>query len=420
MVAYKHSFICNYFFKDYIGDSFKMFEINNNVVFVKGYVRGAIYNLNNGDVYSVNESGVKIINEYISNGIKNVYLEELKKEGLLSFEYDIHSYVPTNAKKDINTIWFELTQNCNMKCLHCYEGEIHKASLDILTLDDWESIIVQLRNTGVKNVILIGGEPTLYSNIKEILLLLNKEKIKTTLFTNTYNINDDLLSVIVATRCAVKVSLYGVTSEVHDSITGRFGSFDKLIGTVKILAKNGIDVNIAITIMKENEHQKDLFKDFLNNLPINGYKIDMIRKVDGCKQNLHYPQLTSTIRDWQRKKPNFYATKEMFDRNYTYNSCWFGKMVITEIGDILPCVFARNIILGNIRNQTLKEVLKDGGCLDKLWKNNLDKIDDCCCCEYRYACIDCRPLAEAVNGKHKKNPRCLYNPKKGEWSNEDE
>lgn len=54
--------------------------------------------------------------------------------------------------------------------------------------------------------------------------------------------------------------------------------------------------------------------------------------------------------------------------------------------------------------------------LQNLWKTTKDQIERCQDCEYRYACHDCRPLAEGATGNlYAKNPRCTYDPFKGEW-----
>ena len=42
-----------------------MIEINKNIVFVQGSHAGAIYNLNSGDVFSINNSSCDAIHKYI-------------------------------------------------------------------------------------------------------------------------------------------------------------------------------------------------------------------------------------------------------------------------------------------------------------------------------------------------------------------
>ena len=40
-------------------------EINDKVVYVRGFSRGAIYNLNDGNVYSINAEACKILEQFI-------------------------------------------------------------------------------------------------------------------------------------------------------------------------------------------------------------------------------------------------------------------------------------------------------------------------------------------------------------------
>lgn len=113
-------------------------------------------------------------------------------------------------------------------------------------------------------------------------------------------------------------------------------------------------------------------------------------------------------------RPNFSINKEQFYRNQHWNSCWAGKLAITPNGDIIPCVFAREHIVSNVKSG-LEEIV-DSKALQNLWKITKDQIEGCQDCEYRYACHDCRPLAEATTGNlYAQNPRCSYNPIAGEW-----
>ena len=87
-------------------------KINKNVVFVKGPKKGALYNLNTGDVYSINEDAVKIIENYDEYKIDHEYLELLKKEGLFDYEYLISEYKAELVKPTLNLVWLEITQSC--------------------------------------------------------------------------------------------------------------------------------------------------------------------------------------------------------------------------------------------------------------------------------------------------------------------
>lgn len=90
-----------------------------------------------------------------------------------------------------------------------------------------------------------------------------------------------------------------------------------------------------------------------------------------------------------------------------------GKIAITSCGDVLPCIFSRNDIVGNIKADN-EDYLKNE--IIKKWSITKDNIEVCKDCEYRYCCHDCRPLAIGIYGNmFSKYPRCCYNPYTGIW-----
>lgn len=74
-----------------------MWEIAKNIIFVEGAVNAAIYNLNTGDVYSLNSEGKQIVKKLIENekitSNEQVYLKTLEKNGLLESSSDRKSVV---------------------------------------------------------------------------------------------------------------------------------------------------------------------------------------------------------------------------------------------------------------------------------------------------------------------------------------
>jgi len=81
----------------------------------------------------------------------------------------------------------------------------------------------------------------------------------------------------------------------------------------------------------------------------------------------------------------------------------------------MPCIFARDHIVSNV-NQGLEEAVNSEE-LQGLWGITRDRVEGCNCCEYRYACHDCRPLAEDTTGNlYAKSPRCTYDPLTGIWN----
>lgn len=402
-----------------------MWQVSENVVYVEGAINAAIYNLNSGEVFSLNSDASKIVKKFILSQkmtrVEQEFLETLDSMEVIDLKnhYICREYSPTYIEKDLDLVWLEITQSCNMHCLHCYEGKNHVANKNVLSLNEWKKVISEVIDLKPRRIVIIGGEPCVH---KDIILMIKyirelDDKISVTLFTNGYFLDGRLVDIIIENKIEVKVSLYGHCAEVHDGITGISGSFDKLVNAITVLKRNNIPINIAVTLMKENENYYEQIKEFVSGLEVRGCKFDVIREVIDGTQSNHKPMLESVIEKAYRTKPNFYVKKNEFDSNYYFNSCWKGKIVITETGDILPCVFARNHVCGNVREQSIESIIRKKGDsnLCKFWSKSLQEIEVCRDCEYRFACKDCRALAESTYDIKKKNPRCTYNPYNGRW-----
>jgi len=69
-----------------------------------------------------------------------------------------------------------------------------------------------------------------------------------------------------------------------------------------------------------------------------------------------------------------------------------------------------------VSNLELSTVIEKGWEeINKFWELNLDKIEKCTSCEFRYACNDCRALEESLTGRFNGKILCNYNPKEGTW-----
>lgn len=396
-----------------------MFLLANNVVFVSGAYCGAIYDFNTKNVFSVNhETNIflqKLKNKNISLDTEQLnYIKLLKENNLYNekfFGNDFNHQKP--EFNQFNTVWLELTMGCNCRCLHCYEGSVHNKSNESLTLDEWFDVIDQIYKIGTKRIILIGGEPCLYRNIINIIEKIYSYKIEILLFTNATLFSKELIEVIIKYNVKVKVSIYGHNADLHDKITQNKGSFEKLYSNIKTLINNNIEVTPSVIIMKENQNYINDIEIFIKEMGLkwNGY--DIIREV-GCGKNKQHCVSKEIMNFKIRTKPSFSTSKEFFIDTIYSNNCWKNKIVISENGDVLPCVFARTEICGNVKKDTIKSILNNK--LSDYWNYDFSNIDICKDCEYRFACKDCRPVAMSDTGNINSHTKyCKYNPYKGEW-----
>ena len=104
-----------------------------------------------------------------------------------------------------------------------------------------------------------------------------------------------------------------------------------------------------------------------------------------------------------------------FTNSMKYHPCLGRTITITHSGDVIPCPLMRKHKLGNIRDKELYTIFENAeGDTYKFWTLNLDKIEKCKSCEFRYACNDCRALEESLTGRLTGKTICSYDPQNGE------
>lgn len=397
-------------------------KLNKDVVMVCGANRAAIYNFNDGNVYSINENAKTLLLEIyknkkmIANSDTKKFITKLINFGLLDIEYIGDFDVEKSSAPSLFFAWLELTEICNEKCVHCYESFHDKdRNITILNFDFWKQAIDQLKESGCRSIQLIGGEPLLYPEILKIIEYAYLKKLETTIFTNATMLDDNTIQFCKDKGVGFRVSLYGHNAEIHDCITQMSGSFEKTINNIKKIKKQNIPISIAVIIMKENQDYIEQIKEFILNLELTYDGFDLIRKVYGGCQDEHLVNNTKIKKLKYLSFPAFFAEKKFFQRAIGYNTCWGNKIAITSNGKVIPCVFERDIILGDLKINNITDIVnsEEFNFISTLSK---DKIEICKDCEFRYACKDCRPLGKSLDGNlWGKYAYCTYNPYIGRW-----
>ena len=119
-------------------------------------------------------------------------------------------------------VW-ELTLKCNLACVHCGSraGQAREAELTTVEALD---LVRQLREVGIDEVTLIGGEAYLRSDWLTIVAAIRKAGMSCTLTTGGYGISAELARRMKAAGLQqVSVSLDGL-EQTHDRLRGRNGS----------------------------------------------------------------------------------------------------------------------------------------------------------------------------------------------------
>lgn len=168
----------------------------------------------------------------------------------LTYEGD-SSYIPESLKKFASSfhpivVW-NLTNRCNLKCLHCY-ASAGSESYELTTEQCFE-IIDKLSEFKVPLILFSGGEPLLRADIFDIAEYAKKKKIRTVLSTNGTLIDKDVAENLGVFEY-VGVSLDGLKG-INDRFRGVNGAFERAFKGL-LMASEVVLSGIRFTVTRHN------------------------------------------------------------------------------------------------------------------------------------------------------------------------
>jgi len=153
-----------------------------------------------------------------------------------------------------------LTRKCNYRCRGCNVWR-DQDSKELSTKDVLKGLDI-LKNLGVFEVVLSGGNPLLRDDIGEIIEYASKRFI-----TSVYDNGSMAIKKIDELRKAdfVAISIDSLNPEKNDYLRGVKGALEMALKAIKILKEQGIVVSVSPTISQFNLYEiADLTKYFIN------------------------------------------------------------------------------------------------------------------------------------------------------------
>jgi len=145
-----------------------------------------------------------------------------------------------------------VTYRCNLNCPHCYMEEGLRAMPD-MPLQFWRKVLDRLWDIGIPQVVFTGGEPTLRSDLVEMVAAA--EQFVTGLVTNGTKLAELAEPLRDASLDYVQVTLEAPIPEVHSHMVGAVGNFNAFVATVegiKTALGVGLQVVTNTTLTREN------------------------------------------------------------------------------------------------------------------------------------------------------------------------
>lgn len=137
---------------------------------------------------------------------------------------------------------FDITSNCNLRCVHCFNASGKDAPLRDLSKEEKLDIARQIARLRPLNVCICGGEATLCPYLTEIIDALHAEGGKVSMVSNGFCMTRELAQSLKEHGVSmVQISIDGAYAWQHDSFRGVKGSYDRAVQAVRFLREAGIE-----------------------------------------------------------------------------------------------------------------------------------------------------------------------------------
>jgi len=190
--------------------------------------------------------------------------------------------------KNSSNLFFHILTKCNLSCSHCYiNKEQHGTeTLDIETIRSWLSLFSDKAAT--TNLIYLGGEPTLHPDLYLAVKAAKKIGFKSiTIDTNGYLFHDILDKISSDDIDFLSFSLDGATKKTNDAIRGE-GSFDKVMEGLRHAYNKKFPCSMIYTVSDKNIHELELMPEFVRDLGIRRFFIQVIG-IRGASSKADHP-----------------------------------------------------------------------------------------------------------------------------------
>lgn len=284
-----------------------------------------------------------------------------------------------------DTLFLELLGRCNERCLHCY-ADASPTIEDALDRDTVFSVIDQARALGFRRIQFTGGDPLLCDFLPEAVARAAERGFPNIeIFTNGLGLTESLLAQLAPFRPSFAFSFYSLDPDNHDRMTRTPGSQRRTLAAIDRVVAQGLTLRAAVTVMDQQTDVQAIV-DFLR-----GRGVGMVswtrtfsvgRGTDLAETSRQTPVTQASGAPLQVVEGGGHRSASVAGERDR-----MGKLCITYTGDVVPCIFQRQGVLGSVHSgRPLAEILA-GTAAPRSARRGLPKLD---AAAQRLQCSSCR------------------------------
>ncbi len=172
-----------------------------------------------------------------------------------------------SADKRPVLVW-NITKQCNLKCVHCYAQAKDIAMENELSTLQGKALLDDLSQFGVPVILFSGGEPLVRKDLPELAAYAVEKGMRAVISTNGTLITRETAETLKKIGLSyVGISLDGM-EQINDHFRGVSGAYKKALAGIKNCQEAGIKVGLRFTINKFNVNEINGIFDLLEDMEI--------------------------------------------------------------------------------------------------------------------------------------------------------
>jgi radical SAM protein len=333
-------------------------------------------------------------------------------------------------------IW-EVTQACDLACVHCRASAMPGRDPGELTTGEGFRLLDEIRSFGDPLMVFTGGDPLKRPDLFDLIrhsaglgLRTNVTPSATPLLTATAI---DKFKKCGASRMAI--SLDGPDPETHDGFRGVTGTFDRAMFALRHARNIGFETQLQTTVTRRNMNKLAQVAERVAEVHARLWSLFFLVVTGRALADEEYERVFAFLYGISKIAPfELKTTEAMHYRRYVTQrqkaehglesetssargmvwrtagvSDGKGFVFISHTGEIFPSGFLP-VSAGNVLQDSLVRVYRDSS-LFRILRDTGAREGKCGICEYQKICGGSRSRAYALTGNYlAEDPRCLYEP----------
>lgn len=171
------------------------------------------------------------------------------------------------------TVFWDVTSACNLRCVHCY-GTSETPAPGELSTSEALRVIEEMAACGVEAISFSGGEPLLRKDFIELAAHAGRQGFKSVgVATNGTLIDERMARRLQSTGIDVQVSIDGDSAEIHDAQRGVPGAFAKALAGIGALREAGCPVSVCTSVTRLNVERIPAIIELMERLGVNRFRV---------------------------------------------------------------------------------------------------------------------------------------------------